>query len=266
MTHTKRPSVLVAGAGISGLSAAYALLRARPDVNLCVVEPRSRAGGNIWTIREQGYLIDAGPDSFLRTKTEAADLCRELGLGDQLIQPTPEGRQVLIAHEGRLVPMPAGMALAVPTRVGPMVRTPLLSWVGKLRVLGDLSVQRPSGETSDETVANFLKRHFGPEATEHLAGPLLGGIFAGDIEELSILATFPQLVDLERRHGSLIRAFFAAERVRAAHNKNAPKLGAAADDPLYLPELFHFFKVALPPGSSCTEPIPIATRRHGSTG
>jgi oxygen-dependent protoporphyrinogen oxidase len=242
MTASKPPSILVAGAGISGLSAAHALLRARPDVDLCVVEAQPRAGGSIWTVREQGYLLDAGPDSFLRTKTEAADLCRELGLGDDLISPSPEGRRVLIAHKGQLVPMPAGMALAVPTRIGPMVKSPLLSFVGKLRVLGDLAVPKPSGDMQDETVASFLKRHFGREATENLAGPLLGGIFAGDIDELSILSTFPQLVDLERRHGSLIRAFFAAERARAAQNKNTHKLGAAADDPLYLPELFDLMK------------------------
>ncbi len=255
MTSSKPPRILVAGAGISGLSAAHALLRARPGVDLCVVEPQPRVGGSIWTVREQGYLLDAGPDSFLRTKTEAADLCRELGLGDDLISPSPEGRRVLIAHKGQLVPMPAGMALAVPTRIGPMLNSPLLSFVGKLRVLGDLSVPRPSGDMQDETVASFLKRHFGQEATENLAGPLLGGIFAGDIDELSILSTFPQLVDLERRHGSLIRAFFAAERARAAQNKNTHKLGAAADDPLYLPELFDLMKWLYRQGRQAESPF-----------
>lgn len=238
MTQTTAPRILVAGAGISGLAVAYSLLRLRPDVTLSIVEPKARAGGNIWTERAEGYVIDAGPDSYLRTKPEAAALCRELGLGSDLIEPSEQGRRVLIAHKGQLVPMPAGMALAVPTRVSPLVSTPLLSFAGKLRVLGDLSVPKPNGEMPDETVASFLKRHFGREATDYLAGPLLGGIFAGDIEELSILATFPQLVDLERRHGSLIRAFFAAERARAAQDKQRPNLGAAVDDPLYLPELF----------------------------
>jgi protoporphyrinogen/coproporphyrinogen III oxidase len=236
MTESERPSVLVVGAGISGLTAAHALLRERPDIDLCVVEQQDRVGGNIWTIREQGYLIEAGPDSFLRTKTEAAALCREVGLGDELISPNPAGRRVLIAHRGQLVPMPAGMALAVPTRLGPMVSTPLLSWSGKFRVLGDLAVPKPTGDPRDETVASFLVRHFGHEATENIAGPLLSGIFAGDIEELSILSTFPQLVELERRHGSLIRAFFAAERARAAKNQTSQRFGAAVDDPLYLPD------------------------------
>ena len=240
MTQTNPPSILIAGAGISGLATANALLNQRPDINLCIVESRARAGGNINTLHEQGFLIDAGPDSFLRTKTEAAALCRALGLGSDLISPNPEGRRVLLAHQGKLVEMPAGMALAIPTRVGPMVKTPLLSWFGKLRVLGDLGVPKPSSGVQDEAVGSFLKRHFCDEATDRIAGPLLGGIFAGDIDELSILSTFPQLVDLERRHGSLIRAFFATERARAAQNNQQPKLGAAADDPLYLPELFEF--------------------------
>ena len=242
MTQTNPPSILIAGAGISGLATANALLNQRPDINLCIVEERTRAGGSINTLHEQGFLIESGPDSFLRTKTEAAALCRALGLGNELISPNPEGRRVLLAHQGKLVEMPAGMALAIPTRVGPMVKTPLLSWFGKLRVLGDLSVPKPSGEVHDEAVGSFLKRHFGDEATDRIAGPLLGGIFAGDIDELSIFSTFPQLVDLERRHGSLIRAFFAAERARAAQNNQQEKLGAAIDDPLYLPELFEFVR------------------------
>ncbi len=244
MTRSKTPSVLVAGAGISGLSACYALLRERPDLKLCVVETRTRPGGNIWTLRQDGFVIDAGPDSFLRTKPEAANLCGELGLGDDLIVPSPEGRRVLIAHRGELTPMPAGMALAVPTRMGPLLKTPLLSLPGKARILGDLFVPRPSHASRDETVASFLNRHFGREATEQLAGPLLGGIFAGDIEELSILSTFPQLVELESRHGSLIRALFSAERARAvkANNKEEARTGAALDDPLYPPDLIAFVK------------------------
>ena len=244
MTRLKRPSVLVAGAGISGLSACYTLLHGRTDLDLCVVESRTRPGGNIQTLRHNGYLIDAGPDSFLRTKPDAAQLCRELGLGDDLIVPSAEGRRVLIAHRGQLLPMPAGMALAVPTRVGPMLKTPLLSLPGKARILGDLFISKPNQASRDESVASFLNRHFGREATEQLAGPLLGGIFAGDIEELSIQSTFPQLVELENRYGSLIRALFSAERARAvkANNGQAKRLGAALDDPFYPPDLIDFVK------------------------
>jgi oxygen-dependent protoporphyrinogen oxidase len=252
--------VLVAGAGITGLAAAYQVQKARPDVELVVVEPRARLGGNIETETRDGFLLDGGPDSFLRTKPEGAELCRELGLGDELMPTLPRAHKVFVGQNGKLVPLPAGMALAVPTRIGPLVKTPLISWAAKLRVLGDLftpprartaepahALDGTVGEAvdatpdhashalhasgSDETVAAFLSRHFGREVTYQLAGPLLGGIFAGDIEELSIQSTFPQLVELERQQGSLIRALFAAERLRVAkaQGKPAPKPGDPFD-------------------------------------
>ncbi len=251
------PRVLVAGAGISGLSACLALLKKRPDLDLCLVESRERTGGNIHTLRENGYVIEAGPDSFLRTKPEAPRLCAELGLGPELIAPSEIGRRVLVAHRGRLEPMPGGMALAIPTRVGPMVSTPLLSIPGKLRILGDLLVEKPKIDRGDESVASFLERHFGKEATEYLGGPLLGGIFAGDIDELSILSTFPQLVELEKKSGSLIRAMFATERERAAKAQNAKvgKLGAELDDPLYPPHLFEFLKWLYRQGKKVESPF-----------
>lgn len=240
MTQPRDPAapkrVLVAGAGISGLSAAYHVASTRPELELLVVDPRSRPGGNIETERRDGFLLDGGPDSFLRTKPEAAALCEQLGLAGDLVTTLPTAHRTYVGYQGRLVPLPAGMALAVPTRIGPMVSTPLLSWPGKLRVLGDLFAE-PRVASEDETVAAFLARHFGAEVTHHLAGPLLGGIFAGDIEELSIQSTFPQLVELERKHGSLIRALFAAERARAAQaqGKPAPK----GEDPFDPAELWN---------------------------
>ncbi len=211
--------VLVVGAGITGLSACYELRRQRPDLSITLVESRSRLGGNVHTEHESGFLLDGGPDSFLRTKPETAELCGELGLGGELISPHPSAHRVFVASRGELVPMPAGMALAVPTRVLPLLRSPLLSPWGKLRVLGDWWVAPRAADAPEETVASFLTRHFGEQATRRLAGPLLGGIFAGDIDELSIEATFPQLVELERSAGSLVRAFFGAERARAAREE-----------------------------------------------
>ncbi|MBN1611797.1 MAG: protoporphyrinogen oxidase [Polyangiaceae bacterium] len=200
----------VVGAGITGLAAAYEL--SKGTRSLLLIESRDRVGGNIRTERVDGFLIDAGPDSFVRTKPEATELCRELGLGDRLV--TTQARSVFIAHRGRLVAMPAGMALAVPTRLGPILRTPLLGLGGKLRLFGDLW-RRSSPPSDDETIGDFVARHFGAEAAERLAGPLLSGIYAGDVTALSIQATFPQLVELERRHKSLIFGLFAAQRARA---------------------------------------------------
>jgi oxygen-dependent protoporphyrinogen oxidase len=200
---------VVVGAGITGLTAAYELKQRMPELDVRVVESRDRVGGNIVTERHEGFVLDGGPDSFLRTKPEAAELCRELGLESQLISPRSEARRVFFVHRGRLEEMPAGMALAVPTRLGPMLKTPLLSWPAKLRVLGDFF--KGPGSGGDESIHDFIARRFGAQATERLAAPLLGGIYAGDISELSILSTFPQLVQLEQRHGSLIRGFLSMQ-------------------------------------------------------
>lgn len=237
-----RKRILVVGAGITGLSAAYQLTTTRPDVEVRLIEPRERPGGNIVTERRDGFIIDGGPDCFLRTKPEALRLCEELGLVPEIMTTSPTANGVYLVRKGRLEPMPAGMALAVPTRLGPLVKTPLIGWASKLRVLGDLFVEKRCS-TDDETVASFLTRHFGREVTNHLAGPLLGGIFSGDIEELSIQSTFPQLVELEKQQGSLIRALFAAERVRAAQaqGKPVPK-NEAPFDPAELWSLFGWLR------------------------
>ncbi len=225
------PRILVAGGGITGLAAAYQVHCLRPDAQLLLAEPRQRLGGNIQTENRDGFLLDGGPDSFLSTKPAAAELCRELGLADQLITPEPGASLVYVAKRGNLVPLPAGMVLAVPTRLGPMLRTPLLPWFAKLRILGDLLVSPDTEHNADETVAAFLLRHFGRTATDDLAGPLLAGIFAGDIDELSIGATFPQLVEIERRHGSLIRGWFFREqtRMRSAEHHRQTESSAAGD-------------------------------------
>jgi protoporphyrinogen/coproporphyrinogen III oxidase len=205
--------VVVAGGGITGLSVAHRLLKKRPDLTVTLLESRERLGGNIVTERRDGFVLDGGPDSFLRTKPEAVALAKELGLGPELISPRAEARKVYIAHRGRLEPMPGGMALAVPTRLGPMLTTPILSPLAKLRMLGDLALPR-SPPRDDESIEAFVARRFGAQAARRIAAPLLGGIYAGDVAELSVDATFPMLVDLERRHRSLILGLFAAELAR----------------------------------------------------
>jgi len=224
------PRILVVGGGITGLAAAYELSLHAAEVETFLVEERARLGGNVLTVQRDGFLLDGGPDSFLRTKPAAAELCRELGLGDDLVQPLPSAHRVYVVRAEELVPLPAGMALAVPTRLRPLVESPLLGWWGKLRILGDLFIDAPAEEAQDQSVEAFLLRHFGRQATERLAGPLLGGIFAGDIERLSMQSTFPQLIEIERRHGSLIRGLFAAESRRA--QSGATERLPVRDDPL----------------------------------
>lgn len=223
---TQAPHIVVVGAGITGLAAAHSIAQQAPGAQLTVLEARDRLGGNIITERRDGFLLDGGPDSFVRTKPHATRLIEELGLKDQLI--TTQSRRVYLVHQGKLVEMPAGMALAIPTRLGPMVSTPILSWPGKLRMLADLFL--PAGalreSVPEESVHNFIARRFGREVAEQLAGPLLGGIYAGDVTALGIESTFPQLALLEERYGSLILGLYAGQA--AAHQAAATGNGSPA--------------------------------------
>jgi len=229
-SDVRRKRVVVVGGGITGLATAFTLVRRRPAIEVVLMEARSRLGGNIVTEERDGFLLDGGPDSFVRTKLDAVQLIREVGLGDDLV--TPESRRVYVVHRGRLELMPAGLALAVPTRLGPMVKTPLLGMGTKLRMLGDLCLPRtwgaPRDPAADESIEDFITRRFGRGAALQLVGPLLGGIYAGDIAQLSMRSTFPQLVELQEKHGSLIRGLFCVQRARDAKavpaNPNAPSV------------------------------------------
>lgn len=198
--------IAVVGAGIAGLVGAADLARAGHTVTL--VDAAPRAGGVIHTERHQGFVIEGGPESLLRTRPEALELVRELGLESEVITPLPAARHVFIAHRGRLEPFPAGMVLAVPTRLGPLLGTPLVSTRGKLRAALEPLVPRRTAD-DDESIASFFERRLGPELAEVIAAPLLAGVHSGDARELSLGATFPQIAALERQHGSLTRGFFA---------------------------------------------------------
>lgn len=197
-------NVVIVGGGISGLCLGFRLRREAAAPPFEVFEGGPRFGGNIRTERVDDFLFDAGPDSFLRTRTEGVELCRELGLADELITPKPEGRAVYIAREGRLEPMPEGLSLGVPMSLAALLDCPSLSPLGKGRALLEPLVPKRSAP-AEESIAAFLRRRLGPEVAERLAAPLLSGVFAGDAERLSMDAAFPQLVALEERHGSLLR-------------------------------------------------------------
>lgn len=203
------PVIAVIGGGISGLSSAYFLRKRRPDARVMLFETRARLGGNIRTEREQGFVLDAGPDSFLRTKPGALELCHELGLADELISTRSEGRAVYFARAGQLEPVPEGMVLGVPTRLRSVLDARFMSLPGKLRMLAELLLPEGFGchgsPAADESIASFVARRFGAEAALELGTPLLAGIYAGDARQLSMRATFPQLLELEQRHGSVIR-------------------------------------------------------------
>ncbi len=176
-----------------------------------LIEAAPTFGGVIRTERAVGFLMEGGPDAMLAQKPEGLALCRELGLGDRLVPTNPDTRAVFVLHRGRLHPLPEGMMLAVPTRILPFLTSGLFSWAGKVRMGFDLVVPARR-ETGDESIADFLRRRFGRECVARLGEPLLAGIHSGDPERLSIGATFPRFVDLERRHGSLIRGLWSTPR------------------------------------------------------
>ena len=208
MSHV---AVAVVGGGISGLSAAYELHRRQTPFVL--LEKSDRLGGVIRTERTGGFTIDAGPDSLVVQKPAAIALCAELGLADRLI-PTRAPRTACVVRDETLHPLPPGAVFGIPTAVGPLAAERLLSWRGRLRLGMELAV---SGDRirQEETIGAFFRRRFGTEATAYLAEPLLAGIHSGDVERLSMHALFPQFIDAEREHGSVIRAFRRTVAARA---------------------------------------------------
>lgn len=213
--------VVIVGGGITGLAAAYGLTidpRARARRLTCtLVEREAHLGGKLQTAHMHGCLVETGPDSFLAAKPQAADLCRALGLGDRLIGTLP-GRAVYMAYGNRLHPLPDGLAMGVPGRVMPIIRTGLLTPAEKLRLGLDLILPRGPAN-GDESVGALIRRRLGRAAVDRLAGPLLAGIYAGDADSLSARATFPQLVQWEASHRSLMLAALAQRR-RARANRN----------------------------------------------
>ena len=219
--------VAIIGGGISGLAAAYTLAKARTNgapIEEFLIESQDRLGGVIRTERIEGFVIEAGPDSFLAEKPEAAALARELGLGDQLLGSNDAERRTYILHRGRLVPLPDGLMLLVPTRLWPMATTPLLPLASKLAIAAEWFASPPAEEESaDESVASFVERHFGRAMVENIVDPLLAGVYGGDSHKLSIRSVLPRFWEMEQKYGSLTRATLRArgerlERMRAAAN------------------------------------------------
>jgi oxygen-dependent protoporphyrinogen oxidase len=209
------PRVVILGGGITGLSAAHALLRPAGAFDITILEREAQLGGNIRTVRRDGFVLDGGPDSWVTSKPHATALAKSLGLEPRFIPTRAENRHVYIAWDGRLHPLPEGMVLGIPTEILPIVKTPLFSWDAKLRMaLEPLIPPRAWLGDEDESIGDFVARRLGDEVAERLAGPLLGGIFAGDAGDLSVRAAFPQFVEAEKTHGSLVRAMQALRAAR----------------------------------------------------
>ena len=224
------PRTVVIGGGIAGLAAAFRLHRQCPDWPLTIVEEADRWGGKIVTERVNGFVIEGGPDCFLAAKPAAVRLCRELGIEDRLHGTAPDGRRAYVMRRGKLHELPDGFTGMVPSRLWPLMKTPLLSPLGKLRMAVEGFVPALRVD-QDESLASFVHRRLGGEAYERLLEPLLGGICAGRGDELSLGAIFPQLQRMEREHGSLSRAILAARKNR---KRTAPAVRGSAPSSAFL--------------------------------
>lgn len=219
--------IAIIGGGISGLSSAFTIEEKREsgtDVRYVLFESSPRLGGVLVTDHVDGCLVEAGPDSFLTEKPWAADLCRKIGLGDQLIGSNDSERKTYIVAKGKLVVMPDGLMFMVPTKIMPTVFSPLFSWRTKLRMAAEW-FHPPHKASEDETVAEMVRRHYGPEMVELLADPLLSGVYGGEASGLSVRAVLPRFADMESKHGSLGRAMLESRK------QARKKMGAAANVP-----------------------------------
>jgi oxygen-dependent protoporphyrinogen oxidase len=214
--------VVVIGGGITGLSAAYYLRQQAEEqgipLQIRLAERQSKLGGDIQTEVFDGHVIEKGPDSFLRRKLAAANLCIELGLTDDLVGTNPANKKTYILHQGKLHRIPQGLSLGVPTEFMPFATTPLLSMQAKVRAALDILI--PKGKvTGDQSLGGFLARRLGDQVVDKIAEPLLAGIYAGNSRSLSLRATFPQFEELEQKHGSLIMGMLAQARQAKAAQK-----------------------------------------------
>ncbi|MFB3915203.1 MAG: protoporphyrinogen oxidase [Terriglobales bacterium] len=217
--------VAIIGGGISGLSAAYYLEKQRQsgaDLEYVIFERAPKLGGVLRTDRVEGCLVEAGPDSFLTEKPWALLLCRELGLGDQIIGSNDADRKTYILVKGRLIEMPDGLMFMVPTKILPTLFSPLFSITTKLHMAEEF-FHKPKLLNHDEPVASMVERHFGTEMVDRLADPLLAGVYGGDARDLSVRAVLPRFAEMEVRHGSLSRGMLASRRKRAQMMKGRPK-------------------------------------------
>jgi oxygen-dependent protoporphyrinogen oxidase len=197
---------VIAGGGVSGLSAAYDLARA--GIPYTLIEARPRLGGVIETHLIEGCVVEGGPDSFISQKPEALALIKELGMEQEVIGSNDASRITYILRHGRLVRMPEGLMMIVPTRVWPMVKSPLLGWGTKLRMAFEL-LRRPV-QRQDRSVAEFVIDHFGQEALDYLAEPLLAGVYGGHPSQMSVASVLPRFAEMEAKYGSLGRGVLKA--------------------------------------------------------
>ncbi|MDQ0153778.1 protoporphyrinogen oxidase [Robertmurraya andreesenii] len=204
MSETSK-RVVILGGGITGLTTAFYLQKEAREkklpIEVILIEATHRLGGKIQTVVRDGFVIERGPDSFIARKQSASRLAKEVGIGDQLVSNTA-GKSYVLA-KGRLHPMPGGSIMGIPTQIGPFITTGLFSLAGKMRAGADFVLPR-SNAARDQSLGHFFRRRLGDEVVENLIEPLLSGIYAGDIDQMSLMSTFPQFYEVEQKYRSLV--------------------------------------------------------------
>lgn len=220
LEHAKR--VAVVGGGITGLAAAHRLHELEPSWEIALFESADRLGGVMQTEHCDGFCIERGPDSMITQMPWGLDLCRRIGFSDELIGTNSVHRKTYVVRDGRLLQLPEGLAVMAPSRFWPVVTTPILSIPGKLRLGWEYFVRSQTG-AEDTSLAEFARRRVGREAFERLVQPLASGIYMGDPERLSVRAAFPRFVEMETKHGSLIRGTRISKQQQPPNGDSGPR-------------------------------------------
>lgn len=221
---SKQKRILIVGGGITGLTAAFYLQKeiqaSQLPYEVKLVEASHRVGGKVKTYKRDGFVIEQGPDSFLERKKPAVKLVENLGIQDQLVRNGTGQSYILVDH--KLHKMPKGSFMGIPMQKRQFLFSGIASWKGKARAGLDLAL--PKGKVQhDQSLGRFLRHRFGDELVENLMEPLLSGIYAGDIDDMSLMATFPNFYQLEQEYGSLIKGL-QETRPKPAKKKK-PKKG-----------------------------------------
>lgn len=221
-------NVTIVGGGLTGLTAAYYLGRAKPDWTITLYEQAPRFGGKIQTQRVDDFVVELGPDSYLGRKTEMTDLVYDLGLGDTLV--SNETGQAFVYDKGSIHPIPGGSIMGIPTEMMPFVKATLISWPGKLRAgLDYFKKPYQLDKNGDVSIGHFFQYHIGQEMMDKLIEPLLAGIYGGDIYKISLLSTFPHFIQVEQKYGNMVKGMMAAKMGHSKAGVTKAAKGAVAE-------------------------------------
>lgn len=215
--------VAVVGGGISGLAAAHRLTELNPQTEVILLEASSRLGGVLKTVSKEGFLVEQSADNFITNLPGGIKLCQRVGLAEEMLNTRDEFRRAFIIHKKKLQIIPEGFLIMAPSKVMPIIKTPILSTRGKLRMLWEYFVPKKK-EAGDESLQSFSLRRFGQETFDRLIQPLVGGIYTADPQKLSLQATLPRFLQMEQDYGSLVRG--ALKQAKARKQTDSTSSGA----------------------------------------